>query len=211
MKRPSLLQGKTEFEQKILNWIFRPSLIVTTKSQPPAWLSAIVVGREILVIRIVLLWFSMLLIWILFSIWSDKLSHYRPHFLLDMLLYVIDHPLEVCIPDTPRSILEKVFLKWFAAGISVIYVGLGFILIRVTNQPLEVRLGLGCCIGGAPILASPTHYLTMPCSVKVGVPIIFTLLLSVSAIAFLVCSIRIKKWSPEMWRSVGLPIEESNG
>jgi len=207
MKQSLPPQAKTEFEQKILNWIFRPSFLARTKRRPPAWLAPI--GRQILFVQIGFLLASMYLVYMVILLWYDYLSSQRPRSFLDILIYLIDHPLEVCITVTPHLIVE-VFLKWFGVA-SVVLVGIGFIVLRVKNWPLELRLSLACLMGAIPTYANPIIYFAMPCSVGVGVFMIFTLLSSVSAIAILVCSIRIKKWPPEMWRSVELPIEESNG
>ena len=198
-------QAKTEFEQKILNWIFWPSSWARTKRRPPAWLAPI--GRQILFSQISFLLVSIFLIWVLINAWKPHLS-IGPRSFPEILSYLIDHPLTVCSPGT-RYFAVEVF-KWLAVA-TVFFVVSGFIILRVKNWPLELRLGTACFFAGGAAYVNPIIYFETLCLVGAVVDMIFILLCSVSAIAFLVCSIRIKKWPPEMFPNVEPPIEESNG
>ena len=198
-------QAKTQFEQKILKWVFFVFFMARTKRRPPAWLADI--GRQILFERIVFLVLSMSMIWFLISV--GYLSHQGLLSFLDILIYLRDHSLELCGPATPRSIVE-LFFKWLGVA-TIVFVGPAFIMLRVKNWPLEFRLGFACLMVALPAYANPINYFSMPCWVSAGMYMSFPLLSSTSAIALLVCSMRVKKWPPEMFQNVELPIEESNG
>ncbi len=196
-------QAATEFEQKVLNWTFYPflKLRARTKRPPPAWLASM--DRQILIQRIGFLLLSMLMIWFSISIWDDYLYHWRPLSFIGILSFIIDHPRQVC-NITPRSIGEE-FFSWFAVA-TIVFVVSGFIMLRVKNWPLELRLVFSCLLVAIPAFANANTFFAMPCWVGEGMFMIFILLWSVVAIALLVCGIRIKKWPTELLQSLERPI-----
>ncbi len=198
MKARCPYQAATQFEQKIVDWIFCPLFAIRLR-RPPRLLGPKTEVRLLQMCNLILFIMSA---YIFFHLWNN---------LIPDILFVINSPDDVVYHQT---ITRPRYAEWAILIFYIFTTGFTFILLRIKNWPLDTRLAFFFPIGWGLALTDPIRFfmISAPASVWLGEIILAVVLVGVGAFSSLICVIRAKKlheWFKEVRQSWELLREES--